>query len=44
MILMTENAQGKFVFVNPDTSTSCPSGRRALSAGDDLVANGLQIS
>ncbi|HEX9825791.1 MAG TPA: methionine--tRNA ligase [Flavobacteriaceae bacterium] len=44
MILMTENAQGKFVFVNPDTSTSCPSGRRALNAGDDLVANGLQIS
>lgn len=37
MILMTENVQGKFVFVNPDTSPS-------LGAGDNLVANGLQIS
>jgi methionyl-tRNA synthetase len=37
MILMTENTKGKFVFVNPDTSTS-------LSTGDNLVANGLQIS
>jgi hypothetical protein len=34
---MTENTKGKFVFVNPDTSTS-------LSTGDNLVANGLQIS
>lgn len=37
MILMTENAQGKFVFVNPDTSTS-------LSTDGELVKNGLQIS
>jgi len=37
MILMTENSQGKFVFVNPDTSTS-------LSTDDELVKNGLQIS
>jgi methionyl-tRNA synthetase len=37
MILMTENEQGKFVFVNPDTSPS-------FGAGDNLVANGLQIS
>jgi methionyl-tRNA synthetase len=37
MILMTENSQGKFVFVNPDTSTS-------LNTGDELVSNGLRIS
>ncbi|TCK67679.1 methionyl-tRNA synthetase [Winogradskyella wandonensis] len=36
MILMTENAQGDLVFVNPDTSTP-------LSAGDG-VSNGLKIS
>jgi methionyl-tRNA synthetase len=37
MILMTENEEGKLVFVNPDTST-------ALSTGDTSVGNGLQIS
>jgi methionyl-tRNA synthetase len=37
MILMTENSNGKFVFVNPDTSTS-------LSGGENLLTNGLQIS
>jgi methionyl-tRNA synthetase len=37
MILMTENAQGKLVFVNPDTSD-------AISAGFSEISNGLQIS
>ena len=37
MILMTENADGKLVFVNPDTSTS-------LSAGEDGVGNGMTIN
>jgi len=37
MILMTNNAEGKLVFVNPDTSTS-------LSTGSDGVANGETIN
>jgi methionyl-tRNA synthetase len=37
MILMTTNAEGKLVFVNPDTSTS-------LSSGSDGVGNGETIS
>ena len=37
MILMTENTEGKLVFVNPDTSTS-------LSTGEAEVANGKEIS
>jgi methionyl-tRNA synthetase len=37
MILMTENAQGKLVFVNPDTSD-------AISTGFSEISNGLQIS
>ncbi len=37
MILMTENSEGKLVFVNPDTSTS-------LSTGDSKIENGLKIS
>ena len=37
MILMTENAEGKLVFVNPDTSTT-------LNTGDATVTNGLHIS
>lgn len=37
MILMTQNAEGKLVFVNPDTSTE-------LSAGSDGVENGAGIS
>lgn len=37
MILMTENAEGKLVFLNPDTST-------ALSTGSDGVGNGACIS
>jgi methionyl-tRNA synthetase len=37
MILMTENADGKLVFVNPDTST-------ALSTGEDGVKNGKIIN
>ena len=42
MILMTENAEGKLVFVNPDTST-LPVGRHgALSV--DGVGNGSTIS
>tara|TARA_R110002050_G_scaffold59259_2_gene132652 strand:- start:112631 stop:114724 length:2094 start_codon:yes stop_codon:yes gene_type:complete len=37
MILMTENADGKLVFVNPDSST-------ALSAATDGVGNGATIN
>jgi len=37
MILMTENAEGKLVLVNPDTST-------ALGTGSDGVGNGEGIS
>jgi methionyl-tRNA synthetase len=37
MILMTTNAEGKLVFVNPDTSTS-------LSTGSDGVSNGETIN
>ena len=37
MILMTNNAEGKLVFVNPDTSTS-------LSTGSDGVRNGETIN
>ncbi|ANH59413.1 methionine--tRNA ligase [Dokdonia donghaensis] len=37
MILMTEDASGKLVFVNPDTST-------ALSTGAEGVSNGSMIS
>jgi methionyl-tRNA synthetase len=37
MILMTEDAEGKLVFVNPDTSTS-------LSTGPDGVENGATIN
>ncbi|MGB6269749.1 MAG: methionine--tRNA ligase [Olleya sp.] len=37
MILMTETADGKLVFVNPDTTTS-------LSTGDSDVSNGINIS
>ena len=37
MILMTENTDGKLVFVNPDTST-------ALNAGGDGVGNGMTIN
>ena len=37
MILMTENAEGKLVFVNPDTST-------AINTGSDEVGNGEVIS
>ncbi len=37
MILMTENSEGKLVFVNPDTSTT-------LSTGDSKIENGLKIS
>jgi len=37
MLLLTNNAEGKLVFVNPDTSTS-------LSTGSDGVINGAMIS
>jgi methionyl-tRNA synthetase len=37
MILMTENAEGKLVFVNPDTST-------LLSASEAAVCNGEGIN
>jgi methionyl-tRNA synthetase len=37
MILMANDAEGKLVFVNPDTSTS-------LSTGSDGVENGTIIS
>jgi methionyl-tRNA synthetase len=37
MLLLTNNAEGKLVFVNPDTSTS-------LSTGPEGVINGAMIS
>jgi len=37
MILMTENSEGKLVFLNPDTSTS-------LSTSEDDISNGMTIN